>query len=277
MTTVEIVVEVVTPIGVALFTVLIKELVSKYKSLMCGFRPSISQVPTVPEFNVAQYLERIEKVSDDLLRQRSDSYTLVLWAGLDGLKMNPDGSTRWIKKAADKPPTKQCEGKRKLSKSEISELIYSEMKSLTELRHIEQRVKDLENKTSLYNSIQKHRNLIRYYKLLLAVCEDDSRDIPSTTLDDTCYKSYVSSSCCNLQFLATRDSMQNANTMSLQNEMAAQMANCTATINANIMNQTQALDRDIQTLRLQMAQQEQNTCVINNLYLKAPEHTLWRD
>lgn len=190
-------------------------------------KPSKSQSLTIPEFNVAQYLERIEKVSDNLLRQHNDSYTLILWAGLDGLKMNPDGSTKWIRKRA--------------------------------------------TVDSMWGA---------------------SDVIDTTTLGDCCYKvmrdrvlspinqfgvSYISSPHCDLQFLGTIDSVQNANTMSLQNELAAQMANCTMTINANIMDEARALDGEIHALRLQVAQQERNAHIINSLCLKAPEHVLRRD
>lgn len=61
-----------------------------------------------PVFSVPKYLDRIEKASDEILEQRenSEKYVCILWWGLDGLRMNEDGSLEWVskrKKTADIP------------------------------------------------------------------------------------------------------------------------------------------------------------------------------
>lgn len=53
----------------------------------------------IEPFSVAEYFKRKEKLNIELLEeQKAAKHTIVLWWGLDGLRMNEDGSTEWIKK-----------------------------------------------------------------------------------------------------------------------------------------------------------------------------------
>lgn len=53
-----------------------------------------------PPFSASDYLERIEKASIEILAglEQEEKYTLILWAGLDGLRLNEDGTQEWIKR-----------------------------------------------------------------------------------------------------------------------------------------------------------------------------------
>lgn len=53
-----------------------------------------------PPFSASDYLERIEKASIEILAglEQEEKYTLVLWAGLDGLRLNENGTLEWIKR-----------------------------------------------------------------------------------------------------------------------------------------------------------------------------------
>lgn len=50
------------------------------------------------DFNVSAYLSRIEEEANKLLMEPTEPYVLVLWTGIDGLRMNEDGSAEWIRK-----------------------------------------------------------------------------------------------------------------------------------------------------------------------------------
>lgn len=56
-------------------------------------------VPRGPEFSVSDYMDRMEKAGIEIMqeRQQSSRYQIVLWAGLDGLRLNDDGTTTWIR------------------------------------------------------------------------------------------------------------------------------------------------------------------------------------
>lgn len=57
---------------------------------------SKQSVATV-EFNPTAYLERIETTFCEFLEaESSEPYVLILWWGLDGLRLNKDGTTEWI-------------------------------------------------------------------------------------------------------------------------------------------------------------------------------------
>lgn len=49
-------------------------------------------------FSYQDYFETIEQVTLDILKEKEERehYQLILWLGLDGLKLNDDGSTEWI-------------------------------------------------------------------------------------------------------------------------------------------------------------------------------------
>lgn len=61
-------------------------------------------VKTEP-FSVSKYYERMEKASVEIMNEREKEpvYIITLWAGLDGLRMNDDGTTEWIRREEDKP------------------------------------------------------------------------------------------------------------------------------------------------------------------------------
>lgn len=50
-------------------------------------------------FSVSEYYDRIEKVSLDIASQnkKNEDYKLTLWILSDGLQLNEDGTTQWIK------------------------------------------------------------------------------------------------------------------------------------------------------------------------------------
>lgn len=61
-------------------------------------------VPCVPEFSVSDYLERIEKAGIEIAREqeKQEPYQLVLWLVVEGLRLNEDGTTEWIRREEDK-------------------------------------------------------------------------------------------------------------------------------------------------------------------------------
>lgn len=65
-------------------------------------KPISAVIPEQPalSFSVSDYLERMEKASLEILSglEKEEKYTLILWAGLDGLRMKEDGKFEWIKR-----------------------------------------------------------------------------------------------------------------------------------------------------------------------------------
>lgn len=59
----------------------------------------------LPEpFVVSEYLSRMEKAYFDILEdQEPVDQTIVLWWGLDGLRLNEDGTMEWISRKKPKP------------------------------------------------------------------------------------------------------------------------------------------------------------------------------
>ena len=57
-----------------------------------------------PEFSLQSYFDRIEKLNLELLQEYEsrDRPELVLWWGLDGIRLNEDGSSEWISKRPKK-------------------------------------------------------------------------------------------------------------------------------------------------------------------------------
>lgn len=55
-------------------------------------------------FSISEYYDRIEKINVDILskKENQNHYKITLWAGLDGLQLNDDGSTEWIKRGENK-------------------------------------------------------------------------------------------------------------------------------------------------------------------------------
>lgn len=59
--------------------------------------------PYVSDFSPAKYLERMEQAGLEILRERENEpvYYITLWLGLDGLRLNEDGSYDWIRREED--------------------------------------------------------------------------------------------------------------------------------------------------------------------------------
>lgn len=57
----------------------------------------------IEPFSVSKYYERMEKVTNDILKEKETmKYTIILWLGLDGLLLNEDGTSEWIRRDAYK-------------------------------------------------------------------------------------------------------------------------------------------------------------------------------
>lgn len=61
---------------------------------------NIDEQENVEPFCTSDYLKRTIELSDKLQHEKdqSDKHGLVLWWGIDGLRLNADGSYEWIKK-----------------------------------------------------------------------------------------------------------------------------------------------------------------------------------
>lgn len=59
----------------------------------------------ISDFSVSKYMDRLEKAGIEIMAEaeKRPEYQLVLWAGLDGLRMNEDGTTEWIRREEEKP------------------------------------------------------------------------------------------------------------------------------------------------------------------------------
>ncbi len=56
------------------------------------------------KFSVYEHLERIEKAYLEILETRQPiSQSITLWWGLDGLRLNEDGTTEWISRKKTNP------------------------------------------------------------------------------------------------------------------------------------------------------------------------------
>lgn len=67
------------------------------KLLSNELNPSKEEV--IPKFDVVEYLDRIENICISIEKEYKISYTCVLWWGLDGLRINKDGSIEWTRKS----------------------------------------------------------------------------------------------------------------------------------------------------------------------------------
>lgn len=56
------------------------------------------------QWSITSYFDRIAKVSEGIQKgaEGQESYILTLWWGIDGLKLNEDGTTEWIRKGEKK-------------------------------------------------------------------------------------------------------------------------------------------------------------------------------
>lgn len=59
---------------------------------------------SVEPFVVSEYYDRMEKAALDILEQREPmGQTIILWWGLDGLRLNEDGTLEWVSRRKPKP------------------------------------------------------------------------------------------------------------------------------------------------------------------------------
>lgn len=54
-------------------------------------------------FSRTGYLSRIESLCEALWQEPREKYVLILWWGLDGIRLNEDGTREWISKAKPNP------------------------------------------------------------------------------------------------------------------------------------------------------------------------------
>lgn len=58
-------------------------------------------------FSHIDYLSRIETLCETLWQEPHEKYVLILWWGLDGLRLNENGTREWVNKAKPKPEPKE--------------------------------------------------------------------------------------------------------------------------------------------------------------------------
>lgn len=55
----------------------------------------------IPKFSLVSYFEKIENVTKEIIKNKKNKYTIVLWLLDEGLQINDDGTTKWIKRWDD--------------------------------------------------------------------------------------------------------------------------------------------------------------------------------
>lgn len=69
-----------------------------------SMRKKKEEIQLVEPFSVLEYFDRIEKAALDILEKQDPvNKTITLWWGLDGLRLNEDGSLEWISRKKPKP------------------------------------------------------------------------------------------------------------------------------------------------------------------------------
>lgn len=69
-----------------------------------------SEQNNVKPFCVSEYYSRTEKIALDILERRKPAdKTITLWWGLDGLRLNEDGTTEWISRKKPDPIKQRAE------------------------------------------------------------------------------------------------------------------------------------------------------------------------
>lgn len=83
----------------------VKNIFSSTGEWICNlFRQSSSQNNDAKPFVVSEYLTRIEKASIEILESRKPiEQIVILWWGLDGLRLNEDGTVEWISRKKPSP------------------------------------------------------------------------------------------------------------------------------------------------------------------------------
>lgn len=62
-----------------------------------------NQAKTEP-FIVSEYYDQMEKAALDILEQQEPvDQTIILWWGMDGLRLNDDGTLEWVRRKKQKP------------------------------------------------------------------------------------------------------------------------------------------------------------------------------
>lgn len=51
------------------------------------------------DFSHIEYLSQVKAICESIWQEPAEEYTLILWWGLDGLRLNKDGTREWISKA----------------------------------------------------------------------------------------------------------------------------------------------------------------------------------
>lgn len=89
---------------IAIFISLIVENRNKKKRIQLETNQLVSYIS---DFSVSKYMGRIEKYGIEIMseRQKETNYQIILWIGIDGLRLNDDGTTEWIRreKETEKP------------------------------------------------------------------------------------------------------------------------------------------------------------------------------
>lgn len=96
-----IIIFVAAAVAMAVASVMAQMREEKQKQL---FRSQFRQY--ISDFSTSAYMGRIEKSSVEIMQdaQKRPKYQFVLWAGLDGLRMNDDGTTEWIRREEKPKP-----------------------------------------------------------------------------------------------------------------------------------------------------------------------------
>lgn len=140
----------------------LKEMLSRIGSLIAGpLTRTKSDLPACDPFSISDYLSRRERTILDLMEQREkeEPYVITLWLGLDGLQLNEDGSTEWIRRTANN------------DLADKTGLVLSQESLLDKVeRNIKQIETDLMS-GKYSNEPQAVRILAEFYKLRYRLCD----------------------------------------------------------------------------------------------------------
>ena len=72
---------------------------------MINERPyEVESLESSEPFIVSEYYDRMEKAALDILEyQEPVDQTIILWCGLDGMRLNEDGTLEWVNRRKPKP------------------------------------------------------------------------------------------------------------------------------------------------------------------------------
>lgn len=66
--------------------------------------PNQKHMDSIPKFSIEKHYKKLEQVTKEIVQSRKNDYTIILWLLDDGLRINEDGSTVWIKRWIEKTP-----------------------------------------------------------------------------------------------------------------------------------------------------------------------------